>query len=187
MRAFLAPRLAATSALAAALLVACATGPAIRRDINPAADFASYRTFGYFSPLATDKAGYESLFTGRLKAATRRAMESRGYVYSATAPDLLVNFFANEQEKQEIRSMPSVGYYGYRRGYYGGFGMSTIETVTYREGTLTVDVIEAKRKMLVWQAIAEGSVSNEARNNPGPAIDAAVTEMMAPLPAAGRP
>lgn len=177
----------AVPALAAALLVACTTGPAIRRDINPAADFAGYKTFGYFSPLATDKSGYESLFTGRLKGATRRIMESKGYVYSQTAPDLLLNFFANEQEKQEIRSMPNMGYYGYRYGYYGGFGLSTIETVTYREGTLTVDVIEAKRRMLVWQAIAEGSVSNEARNNPGPAIDAAVSEMMAPLPAAGRP
>ncbi len=187
IRAIVAPRRTATLALAAALLVACATGPEIRRDINPAADFASYKTFGYFSPLATDRAGYESVFTGRLKGATRRVMESKGYVYRETAPDLLLNFFANEQERQEIRSMPSMGYYGYRRGYYGGFGMSTIETVTYREGTLTVDVVEAKRKLLVWQAIAEGSVSNEARNNPGAAIDAAVSEMMAPLPAAGRP
>lgn len=187
MRAIVAPRRTAMSAVAAALLVACATGPEIRRDINPAADFASYKTFGYFSPLATDRAaGYESVFTGRLKGATRRVMESKGYVYSETTPDLLLNFFANEQEKQEIRSMPTMGYYGYRRGYYGGFGMSTIETVTYREGTLTVDVVEAKRKLLVWQAVAEGSVSNEARNNPGPAIDAAVSEMMAPLPAAGR-
>jgi hypothetical protein len=180
-------RRTAAVALAAALLVACATGPEIRRDTNPAADFASYKTFGYFSPLATDRVGYESVFTGRLKQATRRAMEAKGYVYSETAPDLLVNFFANVQEKQEIRSSPTMGYYGYRRGYYGGYGMSTIETVTYREGTLTIDVVETKRKMLAWQATAEGTVSNEARSNPGPAIDAVVSEMMTPLPAAGRP
>ena len=187
MRAVGALRRSATAALAAGLLAACTTGPEIRRDINPMADFASYKTFGYFSPLATDRAGYESVFSGRLKGATRRVMESRGYIYSETAPDLLLNFFANEQERQEIRSTPNIGYYGYRRGYYGGFGMSTIETVTYREGTLTVDIVEAKRKLLVWQAIAEGSVSNEARNNPSAAIDAAVSEMMAPLPAAVRP
>ena len=187
MQTIAAPRRSAMLALAAALLVACTAGPEIRRDINPAANFASYKTFGYFSPLATDQAGYESVFTGRLKGATRRAMEAKGYVYSDTAPDLLLNFFANQQEKQEIRSVPNIGYYGYRRGYYGGFGMSTIETVTYREGTLTVDVVEAKRKLLVWQAIAEGSVSNEARTNPGPAIDAAVSQMLAPLPSAGHP
>jgi len=174
-------------AVAVALLAACATGPEIRRDSNPAANFASYKTFGYFSPLATDRAGYESVLTSRLKEATRRAMESKGYVYSETNPDLLINFFANMQERQEIRSMPgTLGYYGYRYGYYGGFGMSSIETVTYREGTLTIDLIETRRKLLVWQATAEGTVSDEARRNPGPVIDAVVAELMTPLPA-GRP
>jgi len=78
-----------------------------------------------------------------------------------------------------------MGYYGYRRGYYGGYGLSSIETVTYREGTLTLDLVEARRKLLVWQATAEGTVSDEARKNPGPVIEAVVTEMMAPLPGAG--
>jgi hypothetical protein len=187
MHAIATARRTAKWALAAALLSACTTGPEIRRDANPAANFAGYKTFAYFSPLATDRTGYESVFTSRLKQATRRAMEVKGYVYSETAPDLLVNFFANVQERQEIRSSPSMGYYGYRRGYYGGYGMSTIETVTYREGTLTIDIVEARRKLLVWQAIAEGSVSNEARSNPGAAIDAVVSEMMTPLPAAGQP
>jgi hypothetical protein len=180
-----------TALTAAVLLGACATGPEIRSDTHPQAAFPTYKTFAYFSPLATDKAGYESVFTARLKQATRQAMEARGYVYSEAAPDLLVNFYANVQDKQEIRTTPAVGvssmgYYGYRRGYYGSIGMSTVETVTYREGTITVDLIESKRKILVWQSTAEGSVSNEARKNPGPAIDATVTLLMAALPS-GRP
>jgi hypothetical protein len=177
-----------TALTAVLLLGACATGPEIRSDIHPQAAFPTYKTFAYFSPLATDKAGYESVFTARLKQATRQAMEARGYVYSEAAPDLLVNFYANVQDRQEIRSTPStsMGYYGYRRGFYGGIGVSTVETVNYREGTITVDLIEAKRKILVWQATAEGSVSNEARKNPGPAIDSTVALLMASLPS-GRP
>jgi hypothetical protein len=174
-----------TPLVAAALLAACASAPEIQHDTNPTADFASYRTFAYFSPLATDRAGYESVLTSRLKAATRRMMESKGYVYNETSPDLLVNFFANVQEKQEVRSWPSIGYYGYRYPWYGSWGVSTVDTVTYREGTLTVDLVESRRKVLVWQATAEGRVSEEARKNPGAAIDATVTEMMASLPAAG--
>jgi hypothetical protein len=172
--------------LAVAVLAACATGPEIRSDTNPTANFASYRTFGYFTPLATDRAGYESVFTSRLKEATRRVMESKGYVYSETDPDLLLNFFANVQDRQEIRSTPvSAGYYGYRYGYYGGFGTAEIETVNYKQGTLNIDLVDAKKKILVWQSTAEGRVSSKARKNPGPAIDAAVTEMMAPLPGPG--
>lgn len=178
------PRRAALAALASTLL-ACATAPDIRREVNPAADFGNYKTYAFFSPLATDQAGYESMLTGHLKAVTRRMMESKGYVYREANPDLLVNFFANVQDKQEIRSVPTtMGYYGYRRGYYGGFGWSTVETITYREGTLTVDLVDAKRKFLAWQATAEGTVSGEARKNPGAAIDAVVTQMMAELPAA---
>jgi hypothetical protein len=171
----------------AALVTACATGPEIRQDTNPAAEFARYKTFGYFAPLATDRAGYESVLTSRLKAATRRAMEAKGYVYSDTAPDLLVNFFANVQDRQEVRSWPgSMGYYGYRYGWYGGWGAASVETVTYREGTLTIDLVEPRRKILVWQATAEGRVSDDARKNPGAVIDATVAEMMGPLPGASR-
>lgn len=178
-----------TVVAAAVLLGACATGPDIRRDTNPAAAFATYKTFAYFAPLATDRAGYESVFTSRLKQATRRAMEAKGYVYSEANPDLLLNFFANVQDKQEIRTTPSAtmgGYYGYRRGYYGGFGVTSVETYSYKQGTLTIDLVEAQRKLLVWQATAEGSVSDEARKNLGPTIDAIVTQLMEPLPA-GKP
>ncbi len=169
---------------AAALLGACTSGPAIRSDTNPTANFAAYRTFAFFSPLATDKAGYETVFTGRLKDSTRRAMESKGYAYSESAPDLLVNFYANVEDKQEIRSTPvSAGYYGYRRGLYGGISTTDIQTVNYKQGTLTIDLVDARQKVLAWQATAEGRVSKEARKNPGPAIDAVVSEMINSLPA----
>jgi hypothetical protein len=174
-------------AVAVAALAACASGPEIRHDTNPAANFAAYKTFGFFSPLATDKAGYETVFTGRLKESTRRVMESKGYVYSESNPDVLLNFYANVEDKQEIRTTPtSMGYYGYRYGYYGGFSTTQVETVNYKTGTLSIDLVDPKQKALVWQATAEGRVSQEARKNPGPAIDAIVTEMMAPLPGPGR-
>ena len=65
------------------LLAACASGPTVKGDYDHQADFAQYRTFGYMSPLGTDKAGYSTLLTERLKDATRGQMEMRGYVYSA--------------------------------------------------------------------------------------------------------
>jgi hypothetical protein len=181
------------AATAAVLVSACASTPQIRRETNPAANFGSYKTFGFLSPLATDKAGYESVLTIHLKDATRRAMESKGYVFSESTPELLLNFYANVQDKQEIRSTPASvgyagyggGYYGYRRGYYGSFNTATVETVNYKQGTLTIDLVDAKQKTLAWTATAEGRVSSEARKNPGPAIDTLVTNMMMPLAPSG--
>jgi hypothetical protein len=176
----------------AVLLSACATEPDIRRDTSPTAAFGSYKTFAFLSPLATDRAGYQTVFTQHLKDATRRSMESKGYVYSESSPDLLLNFYANVQDKQEIQSTPGTagyyggrGYYGYRGGYYGGFNTTTIETVDYKQGTLTIDLVDAKKKELAWTATAEGRVSSSAQKNPGPAIDTLVTNMMTPLPPSG--
>jgi hypothetical protein len=179
------------AAATAILIGACAATPEIRQDTNPGATFGSYKTFGFFSPLATDKAGYQTVFTVHLKNATRRMMETKGYVYSESNPDLLLNFYANVQDKQEIQSTPSSvgyggGYYGYRGGYYGGFNSATIETVNYKQGTLTIDLIDAKQKSLAWTATAEGRVSSEASKNPGPAIDTLVTNMMTALTPAVR-
>jgi hypothetical protein len=176
-------------AMAGALLIsACASTPDILHETSPSANFASYKTFGYFSPLATDKAGYQSAVTGHLKSATRRAMEAKGYVYSENSPDLLINFYANVQDKQEVYSTPGPtmagGYYGYRAGYYGGFNTATVDTYNYKQGTLTLDVIDAKQKALAWNSTAEGRVSSDSLKNPGPAIDTLVTNMMTTLPPA---
>src|SRR5271163_2541650 len=157
MRTFtLQAQLCAPAAAAAVLITACAAPPTIHRDTNPAATFGSYKTFGFLSPLATDKFPYESLLTQHLKDATRQTMESKGYVFSTSAPDLLVNFYVNIQDKQDVRTTPGSaayagygypgGYYGYRSGYYRVFNTATVETVNYKQGTLTIDLVDAKQK-----------------------------------------
>ncbi len=164
-------------------LAGCQSGPQIRRDTSPTANFAAYHTFGFFKELATDRAGYETIFTARLKAAARRNMEAKGYVYSDTDPDLLVNFYANVEDKQEVRSTPlSIGYFGWRGAFGYGFSTSDVHTVNYKQGTVTIDVVDAHDKMLVWTATAEGRISPDAREHPGPAVDKTVDEMMAPMP-----
>ena len=171
-------------AVAALLVSACQSTPEILHETSPAANFAGYKTFGFFSPLGTDKAGYQSAFTGHLKTASRRAMESKGYVYSDTNADVLLNFYGNIQDKQEIVSSPAPmagGYYGYRTGYYGGFGATSVDTYNYKQGTLTIDLVDPKQKALAWTATAEGRVSSDALKNPGPAIDTLVTSMMTTL------
>lgn len=192
-------RFIAATLVVSVMLAACATGPTIRSDANPAVDLRSFETFAFFSPLATDQAGYQTILTARLKDATRRNLEAKGFRYSEAEPDLLVNFFVNVEDRQEIRTTPApppppMGYYGYRTGYYGGwggyyggFGATEIQTINYQEGTLTIDLVDPAGKVLVWQGQAEGRVSSKARRDPGPAIDAVVAEIIATLPARSGP
>ncbi len=170
-------------------LVACASGPDIRVDSDPNVSIPGYRTFGFFSPMATDKAGYSTILTARLKNATRRELEKRGYTYVDRDAELLLNFNLNVVDKSEIYSTPSVGmgygYYGYRTGMYGAWAgyPYDIETRNYRQGTLNIDVVDAARKALVWEGVAEARVTKKMRENPGDAIDSAVAEMLAGFPA----
>lgn len=161
----------------------CASGPQIRVDVDAGANMKGYRTFAFFSPVSTDGAAYTSLLSSRLKAATRAQLERNGYAYSETEPDLLVNFFLKIVNKQAV--VPADGFYDYRTSYYRTWsGYPYAETVDYKEGTLSVDLVDAKRKQLVWQAIAEGEVSEESQRNPGPAIDAVVSRMFSKFPLA---
>jgi hypothetical protein len=180
-----------SAAVLALALAACSSGPNIRTDVDPAANFAGFETFGFFDPLATDKAGYSTLLTARLKDAARRELEARGYRYDQASPDLLVNFNVNVVDKTEVSSTPSMsagyGYYGYRAGMYGAWSgyPYDVTTTNYKQGTLTIDAVDAERKALVWQGVAEGRIKKEVMKNPAPAIDAAVAQIFQSFPSRG--
>jgi Domain of unknown function (DUF4136) len=178
---------------AAALLAgACASTPApqSRIDYDKTADFGVYRTFGFPKETGTDRGGYSTLVTSYFKSSVSTAMEARGYKYSADHPDLLVNFFMNTQEKTETRSDPSLmagGYYGYRAGLYAPWAnyYDHEHTITYRVGTINLDIVDAEKKQLIWEGVSEGRVSDEALANPKVTVNAVVTELMRQYP--GRP
>ena len=169
-----------------ALLAACASGPTVKSDYDHQANFAQYQTFGYMSPLGTDKAGYNTLLTERLKSAARGQMEMRGYTYSATNPDLLLNFGAKLQQQTEVTpGMAPMGpYYGYRAGFYGGwpgYGWGD-DVYQYTEGTLNIDLVDARRKQLVWEGVAVGEVQNPDSANTSQNVDKAVAQIFAKYP-----
>lgn len=156
-------------------LTACSNAPVVRSDYDPRADFASYRTFAFMIPLSTDRAGYTTLLTERLKRAVALQMESRGYAFSAVNPDLLINFQTFVQSRTEYVG-PSPMMWGYGPGFYAGwpgysFGPDVIQ---YNEGTMKVDLIDTKRSQMVWEGIGTSLVDNAQQT----ASEAEVQNMM---------
>jgi Domain of unknown function (DUF4136) len=180
-------------ALITLLLVAsCATNkaPPTRVDYDRKADFSVYRTYGFPKETGTDRGGYSTLVTSYFKSSVSTAMEARGYKYSEDHPDLLVNFYMNTRERTELRPSASptagYGYYGYRYGLYNAWPMYDEDrTVTYKVGTINVDIVDAEKKQLIWEGVSEGRMSNEAMANPKVTVNAVVTELMRQYP--GRP
>ena len=62
-----------------------------------------------------------------------------------------------------------MGYYGYRGGFYdpwGGYGYATETHVSqYTEGTFNIDLVDAKRKQLVWEAVGVGRITKDTMEN----------------------
>lgn len=167
----------------AILLAGCASGPKVTADYDRSANFGSYRSFGFYDPLGTDQAGYETLITQTLKSSVRQEMESRGYTYAETGADLLVNFNAQLAQRTDVSQTPATPmYYGYRRGFYGGWGGYETRVDQYVEGTLNVDMVDPQRKQLVWEGVAVGRVTKKTQEDRQAAIRAAVAEIFAKYP-----
>ena len=174
------------SLVALAALVGCASAPETPADYDQTVDFAQYRSFGFFDKVGTDQPDYESLATRQLKASPRRELEARGYRYTETAPDLLVNFNASVTQQTRVRHKPFYGgYYGYGYGYpgyYGAWAGYEPYVDQYEEGTLSIDIVDARPKQLVWEGVTVGRITDKAKKNRATAIDVAVQDMFTQFP-----
>jgi hypothetical protein len=180
-------------AVAASLLVlgGCASGPDVRVEYDRTVDFTHYQTFGFVSPLGTDRNGYQSMVSQYLTAATQREMEARGMRRVSSNPQLLVNFNAALTEKMRVTATPVPvvgigygGYYGYRAGMYGAWPLYQDWTTVspYNEGTLNIDIVDAARKQMVWEGVVTDIVTQEMLDNMQASIDAAVAAAFAKYP-----
>ena len=155
-----------------ASLAGCSSGGKLRSDYDRGADFGSYQTWNFIEDAGPDYAGYESLFTQYMLEAITIEMDNRGYTKSDN-PDLLVNFNAYIQEKTKITTTPSAppmgGYYGYRGAHYGawgGYGYGTDTHVSqYTEGTFNIDLVDAQKHQLVWEAVGVGRITEKKLDN----------------------
>ncbi|KAF1687287.1 hypothetical protein B1992_04725 [Pseudoxanthomonas broegbernensis] len=182
-------RLGAWAALAAValLLSACASGPRISSEADPEADFGGYRSFAFHSPLAVESQGYSTPTSRRIRDAARAQMEARGYVYDTASPDLWVNLNAYLQERTDVTTMPEVDYdfyYSYRARSYLAvpYWRDRTDVRRYTEGTLNVDLVDARHRRLVWTGVAVGRVGRVAPEQRGARIDAAMAEIFARYP-----
>jgi len=174
-----------------AVLAGCASAPLkVNMRVDPAANFSSYRTYGFVPVVGTNFGGKTTALTVYFMQAIRHEMDARGYQYTEESPDLLVNFNANPLAGSDSKTNISpqygysTGYYAYRAELYGlpVVAFEDEETVHYRVGTANIDVVDAKRKMLAWEGIAEGRLSEEMLQNPGPAIASIVAEIFDQYP-----
>jgi hypothetical protein len=168
-------------AACAALLIctfalgACASGPRYLFNMDREADFASYRSFGFF-----DERAYQSVAHRHLKSAITREMQARGY-HRSQQPDLLINIHLLRSEDVQDGGSGS-NYYSYRGDRYGW--RAGVETVSgnYTDGTLNIDVVDGDSGALLWEGIAVGSISQRMYENLEATIDTVAAKLFEGFP-----
>ena len=160
--------------LALVFLASCSSVKVIA-DNDKEANFKSYKTYAFYKT-GIDKAEVSDLDKKRILKAIDTEMSARGFVKSRQ-PDVLVSIFTKEREEVNVYNNNNFGFgwgafgwggFGFNRfGFYNpwlfgpGFGGGFGPNVTTRtEGSLYIDVIDAKNRELVWQGRGVGTLNN---------------------------
>ncbi|MBA6154070.1 DUF4136 domain-containing protein [Gelidibacter maritimus] len=150
-----------TTVSMALLLVVATSCSSVRvaADYDKNANFNEYKTFAFFKT-GIDKAEISDLDKRRILRAIESELMAKGFTKSEN-PDLLVSIFTKSRDKVNVyNNAYGYGPYGYGWGwspYYWNSGYNSVSTST--EGTLYVDLIDAKKKELVWQGMGVGYLS----------------------------
>jgi hypothetical protein len=144
-----------TIAIAIITLTSC-DSVRVAADYDRSADFNTYKTFAFFKD-GIDKAKISDLDKRRILRAIESELLAKGFSKSET-PDLLVNIFTKERQEVNVYNQ-GWGMYGWGWGW-GPMGWNQTNVSNSTRGTLYIDLIDAKKKELVWQGIGQGYLSS---------------------------
>jgi hypothetical protein len=159
---------AATAALA--LAVAGCSSLKVKTDYDPNVDFARYNTYAWLKPPVKDGASESpveelvdpfarnSLLDKRVRSAVEKELAARGYQKASDGSGhFRVAYHVILKDKTRVRTNPGVYYGGYYdRGHYGA-SYGGASSYDYQEGTLLIDVIDARSDSIAWRGWAIGT------------------------------
>ncbi len=175
----------ARAAWAVGVVLAAACGPSIHveTDYSRQASFPEFRTYAFADVPreAAPQNGLDQLLTERVRAELDARLPAKGLQKAADASqaDLVVYTWSSSKQKIEVNSW-GYTYGGYR---YGGMYAPNTTVDSYNEGTLFVDMIDPRKKQLVWRGTATGTV--ESRKEANKLIPQAVDNMLRQFPPKG--
>lgn len=172
-------------ACATLALAACATLK-VDSDFDRTANFSGYHSF---SILAREHRGATNpLVVQRAHDAIQAELTAKGFAYvqDASKADVVVNFTIGARERMEVESYPApyggpwgwgrVGWWGYP--YWG----NEVDVHMYHEGTLAIDVFDAKTHKPVWHGWAKKQLSRADMAQSEAPVRAAVVAVLARFP-----
>lgn len=134
--------------LLVAIFTSCST-VRVATDYDRNANFNNFQKYAFYKP-GIDKAEISDLDKKRILRAIDAELSAKGMVKNEK-PDLLVSIFTKERERVDVYNNNFGWGWGWNPWWYGGGFGNTVSRTT--EGTLYIDLIDAKTNELVWQGM----------------------------------
>jgi hypothetical protein len=171
--------------IAVAGMIACSSSVKVTSDYDKNVNFQQYKTFS-LSKVDPSKQSISALNQDRVEKAIRAEMTKKGFQESADG-DLIVHSLVILKDKQSVTA--NTDYYGYGGtyrpyGWGGGMGVSgttTYNVQDYKDGSLIIEVVDAKTQKLIWEGIGNKEIDKPLKD-PEKKVPEVVTSIMASFP-----
>jgi hypothetical protein len=171
------------------ILAAGCAGRQVSTDYSPATKFSQFRTFALVMPPDT---AAEQLLDQRVRSAVQAQLDAKGLALADRGnADLYVGYGVVDKTHSTIYNYDNGwgwggGRWGWRYHRWGfawpTYGQSQIQT--YTDGTVVVNLVDAKTKQVVWSGEVDDVLSLPVADplRATQQIDAAVAKMFAKFP-----
>ena len=148
----------------------------VKTDFDHQVDFSQYKTYSW----QEIKPG-NSLWDARIKSAVDGQLEAKGWTRVDSGGDVAIVAIKTSHTQRTLQTFYDGFGGGWRWRGFGGMGEATTTEQDYKEGTLVVDMYDAKTKRLIWRGCAEDTLSNKAEKNEKN-LDKGVAKMLKKFP-----
>src|SRR6202140_4714846 len=132
----------------------------VRTDFDHQANFSQYKTYSWQEIKPAN-----SLWDARIKSSVDAQLAAKGWTQVDNGGDVALVAIATTHTEKTLQTFYDGMGGGWRWRGFGGMGEATTTEQDYKEGTLLVDMYDAKTKQLIWRGSAEDTLSNKADKN----------------------
>ena len=157
-------------------MVASAFAQQVKTDFDHQANFSQYKTYSWQEIKPAN-----SLWDSRIKSAVDAQLAAKGWTQVASGGDVAIIAIATTHTEKTLQTFYDGMGGGWRWRGFGGMGEATTTEEDYKEGTLLIDMYDAKTKQLIWRGTAENMVSTKPETNEK-SLDKGVAKMFKKFP-----
>jgi len=129
-------------------------------DYDHALDFSGYSTYAFLERDNSIETQLPDHLRVRLHRVTEEVLAEKGFDPAPAPPqtDFLLTFYFGATDELQINHVSYAPYSPWGYSYWPGFNYGYTEVRSYKQGTLVLDIIDARTHKLMWTGVLEREV-----------------------------